>query len=187
MGVFPNENATARHLREPHQQEKCSKSPASTERRMKRYKFTAAIQRSTGWGAYVIFPHNVQKEFGSKGRIPVQSKLDGIPYTGSLMTCGTEYHLLAVPKAIREQLNKLPGDLIAVELWKDDAPRTVDLPEDFIALLKKEKLLPEFEKLTMTRRKEYRNWLASAKREDTRQRRLLKAIEMLKSGDKGSR
>jgi len=147
---------------------------------MKRYKFSAIIQRSSGWGAFVIFPHDVLTEFGIKGRVPVQAKLDKLPYTGSLMTCGTPYHLLAVPKDIRTQLGKEPGDPIAVELWKDDAPRTIELPPEFIELLKKEKLLATFEKLSMTRRKEYRNWLTTAKREETRQRRLTKAIEWLK-------
>jgi hypothetical protein len=148
---------------------------------MKRYKFTAAIQRSTGWGAYVIFPHDTVQEFGIKGRMPVQAKLGGLPYTGSLMTCGSPYHLLAVPKDIREQLGKQAGDRIAVELWKDDAPRTVEQPEEFLKLLRKEKLLTAFEALSMTRRKEYRNGLTTPKKEETRQRRLLKAIEILKS------
>jgi Domain of unknown function (DUF1905)/Bacteriocin-protection, YdeI or OmpD-Associated len=147
---------------------------------MKRYKFSAIIQRSSGWGAFVIFPHDVLTEFGIKGRIPVQAKLGGLPYTGSLMTCGTPYHLLAVPKDIREKLNKEPGDPIAVELWKDDASRTVELPPEFIKLLKKEKLLEHFEKLSMTRRKEYRNYLTTPKKEETRLRRLTKAIETLK-------
>jgi len=146
----------------------------------KRYKFSAIIQRSSGWGAFVIFPYDVPTEFGIKGRIPVQATLDKLPYTGSLMTCGTPQHLLAVPKDIRAKLNKEPGDPIAVELWKDDDPRTVELPPEFIKLLKKEKLLEHFEKLSMTRRKEYRNWLAAAKKEETRQRRLAKAIEILK-------
>jgi len=154
---------------------------------MKHYKFTAAIQRSTGWGAYVIFPHNTQKEFGIKGRVPVQALLGGLPYTGSLMTCGSEYHLLAVPKAIREELAKEPGDLIKIELWKDDAPRTLELPEDFLKLLKQEKALADFEALSMTRRKEYRNWITSAKKEETRQRRLLKAIDLLKAERKTRR
>jgi len=151
---------------------------------MKRYRFEAAIQRSSGWGAYVLFPHDTQKEFGIKGRVPVQALLDSIPYTGSLMTCGTEHHLLAVPKAIRDALNKTPGDLIKVELWKDDAPRAVDLPEDFAKLLKEQKLLADFEKLTITRRKEYRNYITTAKREDTRQRRMTKAIALLKAEPK---
>jgi hypothetical protein len=147
---------------------------------MRRYKFSAIIQRSSGWGAFVIFPHDVLTEFGIKGRVPVQATLDKLPYTGSLMTCGTPYHLLAVPKDIREKLNKEPGDPIAVELWKDSAPRTVELPPEFIKLLKKEKLLEHFEKLSMTRRKEYRNYLITPKKEETRIRRLSKVIETLK-------
>jgi hypothetical protein len=147
---------------------------------MKLYKFTAALQRSSGWGAYVIFPHNVRQEFGRKGRIPVQAKFEGLPYAGSLMSCGVEFHLLAVPKAIREQLHKQPGDLLRVELSEDLTPRTVEQPPEFLALLQQENLLAAFEKLSMTRRKEYRNWLTTAKREDTRRRRLAKAIEMLR-------
>jgi len=147
---------------------------------MKRYKFSAIIQRSSGWGAFVIFPYDVLTEFGIKGRVPVQARLDKLPYAGSLMTCGTPYHLLAVPKDIRDKLGKEPGDPIAIELWKNDVPRTVEIPPDFIKLLKKEKLLAQFEKLSFTRRKEYRNWITTAKREGTRQRRLTKAIECLK-------
>ena len=52
----------------------------------------------------MLFPHDVQMEFGLKGKVNVQALLEGIPYTGALMTCGTAYHMLAVPKAIREQL-----------------------------------------------------------------------------------
>jgi len=149
---------------------------------MKRFRFEAAIQRSdNGWGAFVLFPHDTQAEFGIKGKVPVQALLDGLPYTGTLMTMGMPCHILAVTKAIRDELGKAPGDLIQVELWKDDVPRTVDLPKDFAKLLKREKLLKDFEKLTMTRRKEYRNWLITAKREDTRQRRMTKAIELLKA------
>jgi bifunctional DNA-binding transcriptional regulator/antitoxin component of YhaV-PrlF toxin-antitoxin module len=159
------------------------KAERATEGRasaMKRYKFSAIIQRSSGWGAFVIFPYDVLTEFGVKGRVPVQAKLGSLPYTGSLMTCGTPYHLLAVPKDIREKLGKEPGDPISIEVWKDDAPRTIEIPPEFLKLLKKEKLLEKFEKLSNTRRKEYRNYLITPKKEETRQRRLSKAIEVLK-------
>jgi len=42
---------------------------------MKRYKFTAAIQRSTGSGAYVIFPHSVPQEFGVKAGFQCRQSL----------------------------------------------------------------------------------------------------------------
>jgi uncharacterized protein YdeI (YjbR/CyaY-like superfamily) len=58
------------------------------------------------------------------------------------------------------------------------------MPEDFTQLLKKEKLLLSFEALSLTRRKEYRNWILSAKRQETRSRRLAKAMEILSAETK---
>ena len=39
-----------------------------------------------------------------------------------------------------------------------------------------------FEKLAFTHRKEYAVWVAEAKREETRERRVGQALEMLKAG-----
>jgi len=109
---------------------------------MKRYRFEAAIQRSAGWGAFVFFPHDTLNEFGIKGRVPVQARLAGIPYTGSLMPRREAFHLLAVPSAIMEQLNKKPGDLLEIELCRDDEPRTVVLPDEFTKLLRRRSSSP---------------------------------------------
>lgn len=147
---------------------------------MKRYRFEAAIQRSTGWGAFVLFPHDVQAEFHIKGRVPVRARFGGLAYTGSLMPCAAGYHRLSVPREICTQLAKAPGDLIRVELWQDDEPRTVEMPEEFVRLLRKERMLAKFEGLSISRRKEYRNWLLTAKREDTRSRRMIKALQFLR-------
>ena len=147
---------------------------------MKRYRFEAAIQRSTGWGAFVLFPHDARTEFHVKGRVPVQALLGGLPYAGSLMPSAAGYHRLSVPRNICAQLGKVPGDLIRVELWQDDSPRTVEMPEEFVRLLRRERLLAKFETLSITRRKEYRNWILSAKRDETRSRRMLRALEILR-------
>ena len=146
---------------------------------MKRYRFEAALQRSTGWGAWVIFPHSTQQEFGTKGRVPIQALMGGVAYTGSLMPLGTGFHRLAVPRPVCLELRKSPGDLITVELWQDEAPRTVEMPQEFVHLLEQHRLRTTFESLTITRRKEYRNWITSAKREETRLRRMKKALELL--------
>jgi hypothetical protein len=147
---------------------------------MKRYRFEAAIQRSTGWGAFVLFPHDTAAEFQRKGRVPVQALLGGLPYSGSLMPSAAGYHRLSIPREICAQLGKAPGDLIRVELWKDDSLRTVEMPEEFVRLLRKERLLAKFEALSITRRKEYRNWFLSAKREETRSRRMVRALAILR-------
>jgi hypothetical protein len=148
---------------------------------MRRYRFEAPIQRSTGWGAFILFPHDTMAEFHCKGRVPVRALLGGVPYIGSLMPSGAGYHRLSVPREICAQLGKAAGDLIKVDLWRDDAPRTVEIPEDFVRLLRKERLLMKFEALSITRRREYRNWLLSAKRDDTRSRRMVRALVILRA------
>jgi hypothetical protein len=153
---------------------------------MKKYSFTATIQPTpiNSGGAFVSFPYDVEKEFGTKGRVPVHASINNIPYTGSLVQCGGPHHMLGILKSIREQLGKNFGDSVRVEVWKDEAVRTVDVPAEFAAVLKKEKLLPVFEKLSYTHRKEYCRWIAEAKKEETRARRLVKSLEMLRSGIK---
>jgi hypothetical protein len=151
---------------------------------MKKYAFTAKIESEPGGGAFVYFPYNVAEEFGTKGRVPVHATFDGIAYTGSLVKYGHPQHMLGILKALREQLGKQPGDTVKVEVWKDEAVRTVEIPPAFAALLKKEKLLPVFEKLSYTHRKEYVRWITEAKKEETRSARLAKSVEMLRKGIK---
>ena len=153
---------------------------------MKRYKFKARIERPVGatGGACVFFPYDVQKEFGTKGRVPVKVTFNGVPYTGSMIKYGMPQHMLPVLKGIREQIGKGPGDTIEVVVWKDEEERVVAIPAPFKALLKKEGLLAGFEKLSFTHRKEYVRWIEEAKKEETRQNRTAKAVAMLKKGVK---
>jgi bifunctional DNA-binding transcriptional regulator/antitoxin component of YhaV-PrlF toxin-antitoxin module len=151
---------------------------------MKKYKFKAKIQEGRGGGAFVYFPYEVEKEFGTKGQVPIKADFEGEEYRGSLAKYGSPQHMLGVSKAIREKLGKRPGDMLEVELWKDEEERTVEVPPEFQKLMKKEGLLPFFEKLSYTHRKEYCRWISEAKKEETRLRRLEKAVEMLRSGIK---
>jgi hypothetical protein len=150
---------------------------------MKKYKFKAKIE-SAGSGAYILFPYDTEKEFGTKGRVTIQATFDGVPYTGSLVKYGQPQHMLGILKGIREQIGKQPGDTIQVELWKDEVPRTVEVPAAFASAMKKAGLLADFEKLSYTHRKEYCRWITEAKKEETRLARLTKAIDMLKKGIK---
>ena len=55
---------------------------------MKVYRFKAHIEAGDGGGAYVLFPYDVEQEFGTKGKVPVKATFDGVPYTGSLIKYG---------------------------------------------------------------------------------------------------
>jgi hypothetical protein len=149
---------------------------------MKKYSFTATIESAGDGGACILFPYDVEKEFGTRGRVPVKVTFDGVPYSGSMVKYGRPQHMLGILKGIREQIGKQPGDPVKVVLWKDEEVRTIEIPADFAARLKKEKLLASFEKLSYTHRKEYIRWITEAKKEETRSRRLEKAVEMLHKG-----
>jgi hypothetical protein len=149
---------------------------------MKKYKFKAKIEAGDGGGAYVLFPYDTEKEFLTRGKVPVKATFNGVPYTGSLIKYDNPLHMLGMLKAIREQTGKGPGDSIEVVVWKDETVRTVAVPAQFEKLIRKEGLLPVFKNLSYTHRKEYCRWITEAKKQETRLKRLERAIEMLKKG-----
>jgi uncharacterized protein YdeI (YjbR/CyaY-like superfamily) len=57
--------------------------------------------------------------------------------------------------------------------------KTIDVPVDVTKQLKKAKVLTYFESLAFSHRKEYIQWIESAKKEETRTKRIHQAIEKL--------
>lgn len=149
---------------------------------VRKYRFQAEIRAGRGGGAYVEFPYDTEKEFGTKGRVPVNATIGGVPASGALMRMGMPCHILGVPKAIREQLGKGPGENLEIVLWKDEVPREVVVPAAFKTCMKEAGVLEFFDGLSFTHRKEYCRWIVDAKKEETRTKRLDKAIQLLKKG-----
>ena len=150
----------------------------------KKHTFTATIQNAGGGGAFVEVPFDVEKAFGSK-KPKVRAMIEGVPYRGTLVRMGTECHLLLVLKSIREQVGKTFGDEIKVSVELDVEERVVTVPAELKRLFKSDKEAKStFEKLSYTHQREYVTWINEAKREETRQNRIVKAIGMLKKGQK---
>ena len=149
---------------------------------MKTLKFKATIQAGDRGGADVLFPFDVEKAFETKGKIPVKATFNGVPYSGSLIKYGLPLHMLGMPKAIREQTQTAPGDIVRVELWKDEEPRTIQPPAELKQAMLSAGVMKIFDRLSYTHRKEYCRWISEAKKEETRRRRIAQATEMLKKG-----
>ena len=150
-----------------------------------KHTFTAVIQNAGGGGAFVEVPFDVEAVFGSK-KPKVKALIEGVPYRGVLVRVGTECHLLIILKGIREQIGKTFGDEVKITVEPDTEPRVVEVPVELKKLFKVEKEAKTFfEKLAYTHQREYVMWINEAKRDETRQSRILKTIEMLKKGIKG--
>ncbi|MBL8092249.1 MAG: YdeI/OmpD-associated family protein, partial [Anaerolineales bacterium] len=93
--------------------------------------------------------------------------------------------MLIILKDIREKIGKTFGDKIKITVELDTEPRVLELPKELIKELKKDKEAKTFfDRLSYTHQREYVLWINEAKKEETRQNRIVKAIEMLKKGKK---
>ena len=146
--------------------------------------FTAVIQNAGGGGAFVEVPFNVEEVFGSK-RPKVKAMIEGVPYRGIMTRMGGDHHLLVILKEIREQIGKTFGDEVKIIVEPDTEPRVIEIPAELKKAFKTEKEAKAFfDKLSYTHQREYVMWINEAKREETRQNRIVKTIEMLKKSQK---
>ena len=150
---------------------------------MKKLKFKAVLTNvnETGRTAYIEIPFSIEKEWGTKAMVKVKADIDGYIHRGLLMPYGKKgVHYLGLRADVMKAMNKNPGDVVTVTLEQDLAERIVEVPEELNKALGKNKKAKEiFDKLSYSHRKEYSEWIASAKKEETRSRRISKAIEAL--------
>lgn len=150
--------------------------------------FSAEIQQHQGINAaFVNFPFDTGELFGKKGPVKVRVLLDDkVEYRSSLANMGGGCHRLGLTQAIRKELGKTFGDMVDIKLWEDKEERIVIVPNDVQVLLNQnEKAKDFYEKMSYTHKKEYIRWIDDAKKEETRERRKFKMIEMLLVGKKG--
>jgi hypothetical protein len=151
----------------------------------KKHTFTATIQNEGSGGAFVEVPFDVEKAFGEK-KPKVKAMIEGVLYRGILTRMGTDYHMLIILKNIREQVGKTFGDKVTITVEADTEPRIIEVPKDLLKEFKKDKDAKAFfDKLAYTHQREYVMWIEEAKREETRQNRIAKTIEILKQGKRG--
>jgi hypothetical protein len=151
-----------------------------------RTEFDGKLHHEEGGGTFVNFPHDVEKLYGVKGRVPVRVTFDGIPYRGSMVRMGEPCRVLLLLKEIREKIGKDKGDTVHVTVDLDEAPRVVELAKDVEAAYKKAGALESYRSLSFTHQREYNLWIEDAKQAETRKRRIEKAVEQIRAKKKGA-
>ncbi len=156
------------------------------QKNMKKYEFKTKILKHDNLdAAYIEFPFDVEKEFGTKGQVKVKAYFDEYEYRGSLVKMGRPCYFIGLNKKVRTAINKGLGDMVNVVIFRDTEERALEIPqimEKKLSAHPKEKLF--FDKLSFTHKREYVEWITSAKKEETKINRLNKFILMLQSGKK---
>jgi hypothetical protein len=115
-------------------------------------------------------------------RFPVVATVNGYTWRASVVRMGGEF-LLGLSKEVRQGAGVEAGDEVDVIVELDTAPREVEVPEALAAALAADpEAKTSFDRMAFTHRKEYARWIADAKQEQTRQRRLGQALEMIRAG-----
>jgi hypothetical protein len=91
-------------------------------------------------------------------------------------------HFLGLTQEVRKAMGKDAGDTVHVVLQQDNAPRVVEIPEDFRTLLEENGIARFFGQLSFTNRKGFVRWINEAKKEETRNKRLAESIRRLLGG-----
>ena len=148
-------------------------------------KFNAEIKKIEGKdGAYIERPFDVEEVYGAK-RVKVKATFDGVEYRGSIVKMGLPCYIIGITKEIRKKIEKEPGDIIEVTIEKDEEDRVVEIPTDFKERIELDNNIKEFwNTLSFSMQKKYVTWITSAKKEDTRNKRIDTAIEKLKNKEK---
>jgi hypothetical protein len=113
-------------------------------------------------------------------RFGVVATVNGYTWRTSVVRMGGEF-IVGLNRAVREAAGVEAGDTVQLELELDTKPREVEVPPALAAALAADDAaLAAFEKLSYTHRKEYARWVAEAKRDETRDRRVAKTIDELR-------
>lgn len=133
----------------------------------------------TGELPLVVLPAEVAAAIGGRARIPVAGTINGTPFRGSTMPMGDGRHCVGFRKDIRARAGGVEaGDTVTIEIARDDAPRTVDVPADLAAVLDADPAVrAAFDAMSYTHRKEWVGAVEDAKRPETRARRVAQAVD----------
>lgn len=151
---------------------------------MKKLEFTVKLDGKGTSVAWLNAPFDVVHVFGTRARVPVRGTINGFAFRSSLMPMGG-CHGMAINKTMREGAGVKAGDTVSVVMERDEAERTVEVPPILKKELAKSKTAQtNWEKLSFTSQKEIVVSINGAKQEETRTRRLKKAMDILKTGKK---
>jgi hypothetical protein len=156
----------------------------TTKKSPKKQIFTAILEKYDNMdAAYLSIPFDVEEIYGTKGQVKVKALFDGYPYRGVLANMGTGCHIIGVKKDIRTAIGKQAGDKVLVQIELDTEDRIVDVPMDLKEKFKRHLQAKKFfESLSYTNKKEFATWIISAKKSETREKRIKETIHKLSNG-----
>lgn len=143
-------------------------------------KFRATITQSGKTATGIPVPAEVIEKLGQGRRPRVSVSIGGYTYRSTVGVVGGAF-MIPLSAEHRTAAGVAAGQEAEVDIEPDTAPREVSVPEDFAAALDSDEAARRaFEAMPYSHKQRWVLSVSSAKAEETRKRRIAKAIEALR-------
>jgi hypothetical protein len=147
-------------------------------------KFRTELLRGQGTTMGMVVPPEVVEALGQGRKPPVKVTINGYTYRNTVAVMGGQY-MIGVAHEHRKPAGVEHGGDVEVTLELDTEKREVEVPEDFAAALAAApSAKAAFEAMSYSHKRQHTIAIADAKTPETRARRIAKAIEVLRPGEK---
>src|SRR5947209_16197205 len=142
----------------------------------------AATAKAVAW-TFITLPKEASAKLPSRGMTSVEGTFNGLAFRATLEPDGQGGHWLKVDRKLRETAGAEPGNVVSLEISpvaEEPEPR---VPADLRkALAAHPKGRAVWLDITPVARRDWIQWIESAKREETRLKRIESACDMLAKG-----
>lgn len=143
--------------------------------------FRGTVQLDGKAATGIRVPEEIVEALGGGNRPRVRVTLAGYGYQTTVGRMRGEF-LFPVSAALREQAGVAAGEEVEVGIELDTAPRELEIPAELAAALDGNATAREaFERLSYSNKKRHALAVEGAKTEETRQRRLAKILDELRT------
>ncbi len=141
--------------------------------------FTAEIC-AVGINRCVDVPRVVSESLGGQTHIQVKGSIGGEDFRSNLAPRGGGGHRLFIHSTVWRKLGVDTGDMLDVELERDDEEWQINIPTDLAdAMPPGSEALAAFQALTVPNRKRFVDRIEEAKSPETRKRRVEQSVQLL--------
>ena len=142
----------------------------------------AATEKAGSW-TFLTLPKSASATLPSRGMTTVDGTINGVSFRATLEPDGQRSHWLKVTPKLREAAGVDAGDVVTLEIAPAAEEPEPRVPADLRkALAAAPKARASWLCLTSVARRDWIHWIASAKRAETRARRVDSACAMLAAG-----
>ena len=137
---------------------------------------------ASGNNTGIVVPDEIIEQLGGGRRPGVVVNVNGYEYRNTVGVMGGK-HMISISAAVRKDTGLKAGDPIRVVLTLADGPREVTVPDDLAAALSADPAAEAFfGKLSSSLQRYHVDNVNAAKTTETRQRRIDKAVTLLREG-----